>query len=152
MSGKFVHFQAERINTITPQVETYRLSANESGSIVFCDPGTSGTTIYLPSLPISSDTNNQINKGLNFTIIINKKTDVADFILISIDNSSATTEQLLMSGNGVPTKSAALFKKFTIASANIEIGDRIDCVCDGHKWYLNWNLTTTTAGHLTLTT
>ena len=151
MSGKFSHFQAQRINTITPQTTTYRLSADESGSIVLCDPGTTGTTIYLPPLP-DSDTNNQINKGLNFTIIINKKTDVADFILISIDSSSSSTEQLLMLGNGAPTKSAALFKKLTISSANIELGDRIDCVCDGEKWYLNWNLSTWVPAHLTLTT
>lgn len=151
MAGKFAHFQAERINTVIPETSTYRLSANESGSIVFCDPGTTGTILYLPTLPISSDTNNKVNKGLNFTIIINKKTAVADFILISIDNSSSTTEQLLMYGNGIPFKAGSLFKKLTIASSGIEVGDRIDCVCDGEKWYLNWNLTTWNPADLTLT-
>ena len=73
MAGKFSHFQAERINTIRPQTATYRLSANESGSIVFCDPGTTGTILYLPTLPISSDTNNKVNKGLNFDLSIDNK-------------------------------------------------------------------------------
>ena len=73
---------------------------------------------------------------------------VVPITIKSIDDSLNATN--LMIGNGVPHKASALFNTFEITN-NIAKGDRIDCVCDGKTWYLNWNLTTTTAGDLTLT-
>ena len=145
MSSKVVHFQAQRINTITPTTSTYYLSADESGSIVFCN---TGITLYLP--PLGS--NNNINKGLNFTIIVLNPESFASspITLKSINDSSVPTN--LMIGNGVPHKAASLFPINTFEiNANVAIGDRINCVCDGKTWYLNWNLTTTTSSDLALT-
>ena len=136
MSGKFNHFQAERINTIIinaniSEEKIVFLKINESGSIIFLDPTNNTITVNLPPP----------EEGLNFTFIVQKT--ASNNITINSTNSLYSNTNLIY-GNGVGgTFSSLPCAQLVLNSTYQTIGDSIQFICDGTNWFSLWNIKST---------
>ena len=136
MSGKFNHFQAERINTIIinaniSEEKIVFLKINESGSIIFLDPTNNTINVNLPPP----------EEGLNFIFIVQKT--ASNNITINSTNSLYSNTNLIY-GNGVGGSFSSLpCAQLVLNSTHQTIGDSIQFICDGTNWFSLWNIKST---------
>lgn len=137
MSFNFKQANVQRFNSYTLQGGTLKLTAENSGSMIFLDCWGTDFNLVIDLPPL------QDSVGLHFNFLITASTAGNTIKIAARDKAGDLESKLFIKGN-YESSNANKVVTFTIADP-AQVGDKISVISDGVYWFVNhYDASTTT--------